>query len=251
MRLSQVTARIGRLGLAAALVALGVGLLAMAPARPLQAQASDVVIDAATADLGERLSVAPGDFEVLRLASVIWNNGCIGAAEQNEACTEAEVPGFALWLSDGAVAYRYHSDTTAAALRLAESMIPLSQVPVAPLPQGATPALALERFLDLLAGAGFDEIVVQELAALRDWIPGAFSPHYIVGDATLEIFEVATVGEVDAAIERLQQFGGDAELGDEHVVEFGVEALDGVGGEGDAQGLGVDGVGEAVDFAGG
>ena len=218
MLLYQVTARIGRLALAAALVGLGVGLLAIAPARPLQAQAPDVVIDAATADLGERLGVAPDDFEVLRVASVIWNNGCIGAAEQNEACTEAEVPGFALWLSDGAVAYRYHSDTTGAALRLAESMIPLSQVPVAPLPQGATSALALERFLDLLAGAGFDEIIQLELAALRDWIPGAFSPHYIVGDATLEIFEVATVGEVDAAIERLQQFGGAAELGEDQAL---------------------------------
>lgn len=200
------------------LLALLVVAGALAPLQSAHGQAPDSVVSAATADLGVRLSIAPVDIAVLRVESVIWNDGCIGAAEQNEACTEALVPGFALWLSDGDVAYRYHSDETGRVLRLGESMIPLSQVPVAPLPQGATPGSALERFLDHLAGAGFDEILVQELAALRDWIPGSFSPHYIVGDATLEIFEVASLGEVDAAIARLRQFGGDADLGEDQAL---------------------------------
>ena len=49
----------------------------------------------------------------------------------------ALVDGFVLWLSDGEVAYRYHTDATGAVLRLAESGIALGEVAGAPLPEGA------------------------------------------------------------------------------------------------------------------
>lgn len=214
---SSMARRVPLLVLVAVSLLLG-PLALVASTSEARAQAPDPVVAAAQADLGARLGADPAGLELLRVEAVVWNNGCIGAAEPDEGCTEALVDGFSLWLSDGDVAYRYHSDSTGTALRLAESMIPLSQVPVAPLPEGAVSASALERFLDLIASAGFDEIFVQELAALRDWIHGAFSPHYIVGGATLQLFEVASLGEVDAAINRLSQFGGDADLGSDQTL---------------------------------
>ena len=196
----------------------GLALLHPGPAVHAQAPAPDAAVAAARVDLGARLGADPEGFALLRSAAVIWTDGCLGAAEADEACTEALVEGFVLWLSDGAVAYRYHTDGSGAALRLGQSMVPLSQVPVAPLPEGALPAAALDRFLNLLAAAGFDEIPIQELAVLRDWIPGAFSPHYIVGGATVEIFELPDAAAVDQAINRLSEFGGDADLGDDQAL---------------------------------
>lgn len=200
------------------LLILTAALVALLPGRHAQAQAPEFVVVAAQTDLGNRLGADPDGLTLLRAEAVIWNDGCLGAAEQDEFCTEAPVDGFVLWLSDGTAAFRYHSDSTAAALRLGASMVPLSQVPVAPLPQGAVPAAALDRFLDRLGDAGFDEILIQELAVLRDWIPGAFSPHYIVGGATLEIFELPGVAAAEVAISRLRNFGGDAELGDDQTL---------------------------------
>ena len=56
--------------------------------------------------------------------------------EPDIACTTALVDGFALWLSDGDVAYRYHTDATGTVVRLAESGIPLGEVEAPPLPEG-------------------------------------------------------------------------------------------------------------------
>ena len=118
-------------------LALCAALLALAPAGRLHAQAPPDVVQAAQADLAERLGGEdPAAYEVLRSEAVVWSDGCLGVHEPDIACTTALVDGFALWLSDGDVAYRYHTDATGAVLRLAESGIALGEVAGAPLPEG-------------------------------------------------------------------------------------------------------------------
>ena len=118
-------------------LALCAALLALAPAGRLHAQVPPDVVQAAQADLAERLGGEdPAAYEVLRSEPVTWSDGCLGVNEPDIACTTALVDGFALWLSDGDVAYRYHTDATGAVVRLAESGIALGEVAGAPLPEG-------------------------------------------------------------------------------------------------------------------
>ena len=117
-------------------LALCAALLALAPAGPAHAQAPAGVVDAATAHLAEQLDADPAGLEVLRSEAVVWSDGCLGVNEPDIACTMALVDGFALWLSDGDVAYRYHTDATGTVVRLAESGIALGEVAGAPLPEG-------------------------------------------------------------------------------------------------------------------
>ncbi len=204
-------------------LALCVALAALAAPGRLHAQAPAAVVGAAQADLAQRLGGDdPTAYAVLRAEAVTWSSGCLGIYEPDTACSQALVDGFALWLSDGAVAYRYHTDATGRVVLLAESGIPLDRVAVAPLPEGqvAPPptddvtASPLERFLDrLIAATGVDGIYTREIAIERDWIPDSFSPHYVVAEATLEIFALPTAAEAEAAIQRLRQFGGEADLG--------------------------------------
>ena len=118
-------------------LALCAALLALAPAGRLHAQVPPDVVQAAQADLAERLGGEdPAAYEVLRSEPVTWSDGCLGVNEPDIACTTALVDGFALWLSDGDVAYRYHTDATGTVVRLAESGIALGEVAGAPLPEG-------------------------------------------------------------------------------------------------------------------
>ena len=118
-------------------LALCAALLALAPAGRLHAQVPPDVVQAAQADLAERLGGEdPAAYEVLRSEAVTWSDGCLGVHEPDIACTTALVDGFALWLSDGDVAYRYHTDATGSIVRLAESGIALGEVAGAPLPGG-------------------------------------------------------------------------------------------------------------------
>ena len=116
-------------------LALCAALLALAPAGRLHAQVPPDVVQAAQADLAERLGGEdPAAYEVLRSEAVTWSDGCLGVHEPDIACTTALVDGFALWLSDGDGAYRYHTDATGTVVRLAESGIALGEVAGAPLP---------------------------------------------------------------------------------------------------------------------
>ena len=117
-------------------LALCAALLALAPAGPAHAQAPAGVVHAAAADLAEQLDADPAGLELLRSEAVVWSDGCLGVHEPDIACTTALVDGFALWLSDGDVAYRYHTDATGTVVRLAESGIALGEVAGAPLPEG-------------------------------------------------------------------------------------------------------------------
>ncbi len=117
-------------------LALCAALLALAPAGSAHAQAPAGVVDAATAHLAEQLDADPSGLELLRSEAVVWSDGCLGVNEPDTVCTMALVDGFALWLSDGDVAYRYHTDATGTVVRLAESGIALGEVAGAPLPEG-------------------------------------------------------------------------------------------------------------------
>ncbi len=117
-------------------LALCAALLALAPAGPAHAQAPAGVVHAAAADLAEQLDADPAGLELLRSEAVVWSDGCLGVHEPDIACTTALVDGFALWLSDGDAAYRYHTDATGTVVRLAESGIALGEVAGAPLPEG-------------------------------------------------------------------------------------------------------------------
>ena len=117
-------------------LALCAALLALAPAGSAHAQAPAGVVAAATADLAEQLDADPAGLELLRSEAVVWSDGCLGVHEPDIACTTALVDGFVLWLSDGDVAYRYHTDATGSVVRLAESGIALGEVAGAPLPGG-------------------------------------------------------------------------------------------------------------------
>ena len=117
-------------------LALCAALLALAPAGSAHAQAPAGVVDAATAHLAEQLDADPSGLELLRSEAVVWSDGCLGVHEPDIACTTALVDGFVLWLSDGDVAYRYHTDATGTVVRLAESGIALGEVAGAPLPGG-------------------------------------------------------------------------------------------------------------------
>ena len=122
--------------LVVALALLAVLAALAAPGR-LYAEAPDSVVEAAQADLAERLGGAdPAAYELLRTEAVTWSDYCLGVYEPDIACATALASGFVLWLSDGEVAYRYHTDATGAAVRLAESGIPLDRVAGAPLPGG-------------------------------------------------------------------------------------------------------------------
>ncbi len=104
---------------------------------PPPARIPDDAFEAAQADLAERLGGDdPAAYTVLRAEALTWRDGCLGVSEPDGVCTTALVDGFAVWLSDGEVAYRYHTDDTGTAVRLAESGIPLGQVAGAPLPEG-------------------------------------------------------------------------------------------------------------------
>ena len=134
MHLARAARPAHLLAIALALCAV---LAALAVPGRLHAEAPAGVVEAAQADLAERLGGAdPAAYTVLRAEAVTWSDYCLGIYEPDVACATAIVDGFALWLSDGEVAYRYHTDGTGSAVRLAESGIPLDLVAGAPLPEG-------------------------------------------------------------------------------------------------------------------
>ena len=131
-------------------------------AAPAAAAPPATVVDAVTADLVERATLQAEDVELVRSEAVTWSDGCLGAAEPGEQCTQALVPGWALWLAVGDQAYRYHTDDTNI-VRFGAGPLPLAEVAAAPLPAGATPR-----------AAGFEgELPTEGGVALVTWSGGA------------------------------------------------------------------------------
>lgn len=134
--LALVPAR--RLWLAAAIV--GAMLLLVVPAvrgqettTELPASVESAVIAAAAAEA----EVDEDEVEILRVEAVTWNDGCLGAQESGEACTQALVDGYVAWVLAGGTVHRFHTDAESE-VRLGQTGILTSAVATAPLPSGAT-----------------------------------------------------------------------------------------------------------------
>ncbi len=126
-----------RTWLAAALA--GAMLLLLAPTARAQeadpelpASVEAAVVAAAATEAG----VPAADVEVIRVEAVTWANGCLGIT-QTEACTQALVDGYVVWVVAGGSAHRFHTDA-ATNVQLGESGILIAAVATAPLPAGAT-----------------------------------------------------------------------------------------------------------------
>ncbi len=74
-------------------------------------------VEAAVADLAERLGLEPGEIEVAEVEPVDWPDACLGAALEREVCAQVVTPGYRVILSAGDREYEYHTDL-ASAVRL-------------------------------------------------------------------------------------------------------------------------------------
>jgi hypothetical protein len=67
-------------------------------------------VQAAVADLAERLGLEPGEIEVVEVEPVDWPDACLGAALEREVCAQVVTPGYRVVLSAGDREYEYHTD---------------------------------------------------------------------------------------------------------------------------------------------
>ena len=211
--------------LALALV-LAAAFAVLAPS-PVLAQGSEETPDAAFAaaagDLAERRGAAADAVQLLRAEAVTWNDACLGAADADELCAQVLVDGWALWLGDGALAYRYHTDLSGDSLRLAEGELSPDAVPEAPLPPGATlrgpraePVIETEpvagpttlaELYTALEAAGLPTSI-QEIAIQRDGIPVSSAGRILVGTAAIEPYQLESAAAVEATLDRFRADGG-------------------------------------------
>jgi hypothetical protein len=82
------------------------------PQAPLEAQPGPEqrLLEAAKADLVQRLSVATDQIEVVKVEAVMWRDGSLGCPKPGMNYTQAIVPGFQIILSAGGQEYDYHAD---------------------------------------------------------------------------------------------------------------------------------------------
>ena len=183
----------------------------------------DAAFAAAAADLAERSGAAADAIQLLRAQAVTWNDACLGAADAGELCAQVLVDGWALWLGDGALAYRYHTDLRGDSLRLAEGELSPAAVPEAPLPPGATlrgpraePVIepepvagptTLAELFTALAAAGLPT-ALQEIAIQRDGIPVSSAGRIPVGTAAIEPYQLESAAAVEATLDRFRADDG-------------------------------------------
>jgi hypothetical protein len=82
------------------------------PQPPLEAQSGPEqrLLEAAKADLAQRLSIAADQIEVVKVEAVMWRDGSLGCPKPGMNYTQAVVPGFQIILSTGGQEYDYHAD---------------------------------------------------------------------------------------------------------------------------------------------
>jgi len=74
-------------------------------------------VQAAVADLAERLNLEPVEVEVVEVQPLDWPDACLGAARPREVCAQVVTPGYRVILSAEGRQYEYHTDL-GTALRL-------------------------------------------------------------------------------------------------------------------------------------
>jgi hypothetical protein len=103
--------------------------------------------DAARAALAERIGLPLSEFRLLRGEPVTWSDGCLGLAESGELCTDALVPGWAIWIyvidakaeiRDQAT-YQYRTDLEGNAVRFETGPMTADTAKAAPIPADALP----------------------------------------------------------------------------------------------------------------
>jgi len=82
------------------------------PQAPLEGESGPEqrLLEAAKADLAQRLSVAADQIEVVKVEAVMWRDGSLGCPKPGMNYTQATVPGFQIILSTGGQEYDYHAD---------------------------------------------------------------------------------------------------------------------------------------------
>jgi hypothetical protein len=194
----------------AVLAAGALAALALAPAAGQANGAPQAVIEAVVADLAEREDVDDEAIEVLRTEGVTWSDGCLGAAEPGEACTQALVPGYVVWLGIGDNAFRYHTGDTGAQFRFADGPIAAANVAGAPIPEGVAEDDPIDPLdvIEVFAAFGVAAEATGEVA-IYDWIP-ADGAVVIAEGARVEVFELESAAAVEAALQSLHFEAGSA-----------------------------------------
>jgi hypothetical protein len=75
-------------------------------------------VEAAKIMLAGELNIEASQIMVFSLSPTTWPDSCLGLANQGEACSMVETPGFRVTLSAGEYNYTYHTDLTGENIRL-------------------------------------------------------------------------------------------------------------------------------------
>ncbi len=78
-------------------------------------------VEAAKIVLANELKIEANQITVFLLNPTTWNDSCLELANQGEACSMVETPGFRVTLSVGEYNYTYHTDLTGENIRLETS----------------------------------------------------------------------------------------------------------------------------------
>lgn len=74
------------------------------------------LVEAAQADLAQRLAVSSDEIQVVKVESVMWSDGSLGCPQPGMMYTQAVVPGYQITLSAEGQEYDYHADQKTAFL---------------------------------------------------------------------------------------------------------------------------------------
>lgn len=109
----RLPAAVAVVAVVAVLAACGEESATTAPDEPTQTESwsptSAALADAAVDDLVQRLTVEPGEVEVLEVEQVTWNDGSLGCPQPGEVYTQAQVEGHRVLLAAQGRTWPYHS----------------------------------------------------------------------------------------------------------------------------------------------
>lgn len=84
-----------------------------APQRQVTQQGAAAAREALASELGVR----PQAVEIIETRERTWPDGCLGLGEENEACTEAIVPGYEVIMRHEGTEYRYRASADGSIVR--------------------------------------------------------------------------------------------------------------------------------------
>lgn len=81
----------------------------VAGTQPMKADRPDNVINAIAADLAKRLNVPAGQFQVVAVDAMTWNDSSLGCPQPGQFYLQALTPGFRVVLQHDGQTYEYHA----------------------------------------------------------------------------------------------------------------------------------------------